>query len=62
MDRILFADDEKNLRETFYDYFTAHGFSVTLAADYVRHLFTNPLLTTTGLAGTKMLMLCASEA
>ena len=33
MDRILFADDEKNLRETFYDYFTAHGFSVTLAAD-----------------------------
>ena len=34
--------------------------SVTLAADYVRHLFTNPLLTTTGLAGTKMLMLCAA--
>lgn len=33
MDRILFADDEKNLRVTVYDYFTAAGFAVSLAAD-----------------------------
>ena len=31
MDQILFADDEKNLRQTVYDYFTAKGFGVTLA-------------------------------
>lgn len=31
MDRILFAEDDKRLRETFCDYFTAKGFSVTLA-------------------------------
>ena len=33
MDRILFADDEKNLRITVYDYLTAAGFAVSLAAD-----------------------------
>ena len=34
--------------------------SVAMAADYGLHLFTNPLLTSTGLTGTKMLMLCAA--
>lgn len=31
MDRILFAEDDKRLQETFCDYFTARGFCVTLA-------------------------------
>ena len=33
MENILFADDEKHLRQTFFDYFTAKGFAVTLAAN-----------------------------
>lgn len=33
MYRILFADDDTNIRNAVHDYFTANGFEVTLAAD-----------------------------